>query len=266
MSSMLGPAPRSHTGPKVVDSEGDLAVSGAGVGAGAGAVNPGVGMGPTTSTPFQHRFSPYEFNGGTALGVAGPDWVVVASDTRLSSGYSILSRNVSKGKQVTPHCVICTGGCYTDVATLHKLMGIRAEMYEHKHESKMTSTAVAQLLSTTLYGRRFFPFYAFNVVGGLDKDGRGAVFTYDAIGSYERVKYAAQGSGQKLIIPLLDNIVGHKNRTDDVPELTLEETIELMKDAFVTAGEREITVGDTLELFIITKDGTRVERFDLKKD
>jgi len=31
--------------------------------------------------------------------------------------------------------------------------------------------------------------------------------------------------------------VGGKNRTDAVPELTLEETIELMKDAFITAGE-----------------------------
>jgi len=31
-------------------------------------------------------------------------------------------------------------------------------------------------------------------------------------------------------------------------------------------GQREITVGDALELFIITAEGTRVERFDLKKD
>lgn len=30
--------------------------------------------------------------------------------------------------------------------------------------------------------------------------------------------------------------------------------------------QREITVGDTLEMFIITSEGTRVETFDLKKD
>lgn len=31
------------------------------------------------------------------------------------------------------------------------------------------------------------------------------MFTYDAVGSYERVGYSAQGSGAGLIIPVLDN-------------------------------------------------------------
>lgn len=49
------------------------------------------------------------------------------------------------------------------------------------------------------------------------------------------------------VLPLVSPQVGHKNREDVVPELTLEETIELMKDAFVTAGEVCTVLGAVIE-------------------
>jgi 20S proteasome subunit beta 6 len=112
----------------------------------------------------QHgQWSPYELNGGTALGIAGADFAVIGADTRLSEGYSILTRNIARSTVLTPRCVIATGGCHTDVHTLHKTLAARIDTYRHDHDSDMSCTSLAQMLGNTLYYRRFFPYYAFNV-------------------------------------------------------------------------------------------------------
>ena len=45
-------------------------------------------------------------------------------------------------------------------------------MYEHEHNCKMSTSAIASMLSTMLYYKRFFPYYAYNIIGGLDENGK----------------------------------------------------------------------------------------------
>lgn len=220
----------------------------------------------------QHAaWSPYDDNGGTVVAVAGDDYCIVAGSTRLSTGYSILTRDQSKILRLSDKCVIASAGMQADRQALHKVLQSRHVTYQFQHRRPMSANAVAQLLSTTLYYKRFFPYYTFNLCCGLDEEGRGAIYSYDAIGSFERVGFGCQGSGKDLIQPVLDEQLkaGHPLVLPAQPwlsSLPLEQAIDLVKDAFVSAGERDIYTGDDVEILILTKDGIRTDRLELKKD
>ena len=47
-----------------------------------------------------------------------------------------------------------------------------SQMYEHEHHKKMTTSAIAAMLSTVLYYRRFFPYYTYNILAGIDENGK----------------------------------------------------------------------------------------------
>lgn len=97
----------------------------------------------TAAATIEHRgFSPYDFNGGTVAAVAGPDYCVIAADTRLSSGYEILSRNVTKVHQFTDTAVLASSGCKTDVDQLRSWMGIQLKVCMVWHKSLLDSRCV----------------------------------------------------------------------------------------------------------------------------
>lgn len=221
----------------------------------------------------QHHFNPYESNGGSLISVAGQDFAIIASDSRLSEGYSILSREQPHLYKLQDNCVVGCVGFHGDCLTFTKTLEIRLKMYEHEHNVKASAPAVAQLVSTMLYNRRFFPFYVNTVVAGINKEGEGCIYSYDPVGSYERETYRAGGSSASLLQPLLDNQLGAKNQSASF-ELNRTYTVKsskevvmaLIKDAFISAAERDIYTGDSLVINIVTKDGVAVEYFPLRRD
>ncbi|EGG16572.1 proteasome subunit beta type 1 [Cavenderia fasciculata] len=225
---------------------------------------------PEKEVPISHhRFEPYVDNGGTVLAVAGSNYCIVAGDTRMSDGgYGIQTRHYTKVFKLTDKCVIATSGMQADTIALRKRLDTQLRQYERDHGKSMSTPAIAQFLSNTLYHKRFFPFYTFNLVAGVDEDGIGCVWTYDAVGSHERVRFSSQGSGNQLIQPLLDNQVGKFNQqiVDGPRELSAEQALSLVKDAITSAGERDIYTGDFADIVTIDQKGVHFEKFDLKLD
>ena len=83
-----------------------------------------------------------------------------------------------------------------DIDALHKNLLMRIRIYSMQNKREPTLESIAKLLSNTLYGRRFMPYYAFNLLCGLDgQTGEGIVYGYDAVGSFDKITYGAQGSG-----------------------------------------------------------------------
>jgi len=219
-------------------------------------------------TPNERRFSPYSENGGSVVAIAGEDYCVVASDTRLSGdGYSIFSRETPKLFKLSDKTVLGSTGCWCDILTFTKVAEMRLKAYRHNHNKTMSTPAIAQMTSTMLYNKRFFPYYISNILAGLDEQGKGSVYSYDPVGHCEKNMYRAGGSSCALLQPLLDSQVGLKNQegVEKVP-IPMEKAMNMIHDVFISAAEREIHTGDGICFNIITKDGIKQHTVPLRRD
>jgi 20S proteasome subunit beta 6 len=48
--------------------------------------------------------------------------------------------------------------------------------------------------------------------------------------------------------------------------VNIPKAMQILKDAFISAAERDIYTGDSLYISIITKDGIQEEKFALRRD
>lgn len=209
------------------------------------------------------RWSPYQDNGGTVMAVAGENFCVLGGDTRMSSGYSIVSRNVIKHTKLTEKVYLISGGMKADVEYLRKRLQASITMYKFEHDRTPSIEALAQHLSTLLYSRRFFPLYTLNLLGGVNAQGKGVLYEFDAIGGFGPETHGSAGSGGFMVRPVLDSL--YKNRVSPPSE---EEAVALVKAALTAVAERDTCTGDGAQIVVVSADKSQAQIIEhsLKQD
>jgi 20S proteasome subunit beta 6 len=71
---------------------------------------------------------PFDVVNRTIVAVAGEDFAIIASDTRLIQGYSILSREQTKLFKLSEQTVLGVSGCWCDVLTFTRTLEARMKV------------------------------------------------------------------------------------------------------------------------------------------
>lgn len=99
----------------------------------------------------QNRWDPYELNGGNIMALARDDFAVFAADTRMSRGYSILHRDITKVHKLTEDTYLLTAGMYADTINLWQILDQQIQLYQMDHGKVLSSKGIATYLSRLLY-------------------------------------------------------------------------------------------------------------------
>lgn len=215
---------------------------------------------------LQTSFTPYQNNGGTIVSLNFQDLSIVASDTRIISGFSIPSRETTRIIKISENILLSTTGMRADMLILQEKFKQIVNSWEIDNIKSASVSNGAYVLSSILYSRRFFPFYTFNILTGKELDGRVLGFSFDAVGSFEICQAISSGSGQHFIQPILDSQFKHPLDRCESKKSMIIKNIMLIKHLFLKASKRNIEIGDGIQIFIFTRKGILVENNILRYD
>ena len=212
---------------------------------------PDVSQAPDRKTGTQVSWSPYDDNGGSTFAMVGKDFVLVAGDTRMSSGYSILSRDVSKCAVLPGNSMLVSAGMQADRDYLIKVIRHKLNWYEYDCKKKPNANSISQMVANILYSRRYFPLYTWNILVGFDEKDDPALYSFDIVGCLQKHNFKAYGAAEAMMQPMADMYIDRLNmqgRENMLESCTVEDAIELVTNMFEAATERQITTGVILLL------------------
>jgi 20S proteasome subunit beta 3 len=123
------------------------------------------------------------------VAMVGKDCVAIACDLRLGLQALTVSNNYPKIFPYGPSVYLGLTGLATDISTVSDLLTYKVNLYRLREERDIAPRTFANLVSSSLYEKRFGPWFVGPVVAGIEeKTGKPFICGFDSIGCIDFAK------------------------------------------------------------------------------
>jgi proteasome beta subunit len=166
--------------------------------------------------------------GTTTIGMVTKDGVVLATERRVTAGTMISNKTAQKLFKIDQNIGITIAGLVGDAQVLTRYLKAEVALYRLRRNALLTAEGAATLLSNILSGNRYYPYYAWLIVGGVDAKGN-HVFSVDPAGGCIEDRFVSVGSGSTFTYGLLEENYTREISTTDAVDLALRGLTAAMK-------------------------------------
>jgi len=166
--------------------------------------------------------------GTTTIGLVAKDGVVLATERRATAGTMISNKQTQKLFKIDQNIGITIAGLVGDAQVLARYLKAEVSLYRLRRNAPLSAEGAATLLANILSGNRYFPYYAWLILGGVDAKG-GHVFSVDPAGGCIEDRFVSVGSGSTFTYGILEENYSRDVSTSDGVDLVLRGLTAAMK-------------------------------------
>ena len=187
-------------------------------------------------------------SGTTTIGMVCKDGVVLATERRATMGHFIANKTTVKLFRVDRNLGATFSGSVGDAQAMIRYLQAEVALYRMRKGGPLRVESAATLTANILNANRYYPYFAWLIIGGLDTRG-GHIFALDAGGGSIEDRYVSIGSGSPFVYGVLEDA------WKESPSVS--EGIDLSLRGLAAAMKRDSASGDGYAVAEITQAGYR---------
>jgi len=156
------------------------------------------------------------------VAMTGKNCVAIASDQRFGQQQLTLSTNMNKCFKMHDQLFLGMSGLVTDIQTLHDRFQFKMNLYSLKEDRLMKPRTFANVVASTLYERRFGPYFVEPVIAGLE-NGVPYICGTDLIGAKDEPDdFIVSGTPYESLLGMAESLWRPDMEPDELFEVTAQ--------------------------------------------